>query len=215
MLLKDLPEKERPRERLLAYGTANLSDQELLTILIGSGTQNENARDVAGRVLQQFSLEELSIASPQELVTIAGIGNAKACRLLAAFELHHRLQYERAPQHITEPAHAATYCTALIGHLGQEHVLIVFLDARNHVKGHHLLTKGLTDSSLIHQREVFKEAVRMNAHSIIVAHNHPSGDPEPSAEDRQVTTVLRDAGELLGIPLLDHIIVTRKDWRRV
>lgn len=214
MRIKDLLVRERPRERLYTVGAASLSEAELLAILLRNGSRKENALVLAQRLLAEHSLEGLSRASVQELCGIDGIGLAKASQVIAAFELVRRLP-RREIVKITSAADAAAYCQPLIGHLEQEHFLVVWLDVRNQVLGHEIITKGLVDSSLVHPREVFRGALKANASSVLVAHNHPSGDVSPSPEDEEVTRVLRESGKLLGVQVLDHLVVVKDKYSKV
>ena len=213
MRIRDLATTERPRERLRRYGTSGLSDAELLAILLGNGTKEENALEVAGR-MRSGGLSRISRMTLDEICSVRGVGFAKACRLLAAFELHRRLETERRPERIKSGRDALRYCQPLIGHLEQEHFLVIWLDTRHQVLGHEIVTRGLAGMSIAHPREVFRGAIRANASSVIVAHNHPSGDPSPSEEDAATTAALVAAGEVVGIPVLDHVVVTRKETGR-
>lgn len=215
MRIKDLVVRERPRERLHAYGVAALSDAELLALIVRHGHGAENAVELSAKLLSRFGLEGLSHASVAELGSVPGIGCAKASQLVALFEILRRLPRERVLVKIASAAEAAAYCQPLIGHLEQEHFLVVWLDVRNQVLGHEVITKGLVDSSLVHPREVFRGALKANASSVIVAHNHPSGDVRPSPEDVRVTEVLSESGAVLGVKLLDHLVVTREEYMRI
>jgi DNA repair protein RadC len=175
MRLKEMVVRERPRERLRAVGAAALSEAELLALLLRTGNKGENVLGQASRLLSQYGLDGLSRASVAALRTSEGLGVAKASQIVAAFELARRLSHRPLPK-ICSAAEAALYCMPLIGHLEQEHFLVVWLDVRNQVLGHEVITKGLVDSSLVHPREVFRGALKANASSVIVAHNHPSGD---------------------------------------
>lgn len=215
MRIRDLAVEERPRERLLAGGVAMLSCGELLAILLGHGTRGENAIQLAGRLISVHGLQRLSQLSAVELSSIRGIGDAKAARLLAAFELHRRIVADNAPARILGVDDAIEYCTPIIGHLMQEHFLVVFLNSKNAILGHEIVTKGLVGESLVHPREVYRGAIQRGASAIIVAHNHPSGSLEASEHDREVTRVLAEAGVLIGIPLLDHLIVAQAGGRAI
>ena len=215
MKLHDLVVRERPRERLLQHGVHVLSDAELLALILCSGTKNENAVELGARLLKKYDLHKISTATLKELCSLKGIGIAKACQLLAAFELQRRVPQEKERKKISDGDDAYAYCKPLLAHLEQEHFLVVFLDTKNNVLGHEFITKGLVNSSLVHPREVFRYAIRNNANAVIVAHNHPSGDCTPSDEDTTVTRVLTEAGELIGISVLDHIIVSRQGYERV
>ncbi len=198
---------ERPRERLVAHGAAALADCELLAILLGTGSRGESATGLGARLAQAYGIRGLSRCDPRELRKVPGIGTAKACQVVAAFELARRAARERVPARIRSAKDAIRYCAPLLAHLEQEHFLVLSLDAKRGVRGHDLITRGLADSASVHPREVFRAAIRSNASAIIVAHNHPSGDPTPSAEDRETTRALAQAGDVLGIPLLDHLVI--------
>jgi len=215
MRIKELVVRERPRERLVAYGAAALSDAELLALVVRHGHRNENAVELSSRLLSLYGLEGLGRASVQELSALQGIGRAKASQVVALFELLRRVPREKATVKISSAAEAFAYCAPLIGHLEQEHFLVVWLDVRHQVLGHELVTKGLVDSSLVHPREVFRGALKANASAVIVAHNHPSGDVRASPEDERVTRVLRKSGEVLGVKVLDHLVISHERYERV
>lgn len=210
MRLKDLQVRDRPRERLLEKGASALSDAELLAIILRTGSRNEHVVAQASRILAQYGLLGLSRAPVTELLTTTGLGVAKASQIVAAFELGRRTHIEEQPSIITCRKDAINYCQPLIGHLEQENFLVVWLGVKKQVIGHDIITKGLVDSSLVHAREVFRGALKANASSIIIAHNHPSGDLSPSDEDVDVTSRLTKAGELLGVTVIDHIIVGKQ-----
>ncbi|PIN70842.1 hypothetical protein COV94_01020, partial [Candidatus Woesearchaeota archaeon CG11_big_fil_rev_8_21_14_0_20_57_5] len=172
----------------------------------------QNAITLASRLLADFGLEGLHQADIDELRKVPGIGMAKASQLIAVFELTRRAQKPDNPS-IQDAADVFTYCKPIIGHLRQEHLLALFLDVRNKVLGHEMIAKGTLDSCLAHPREIFRPAIQKSAKSVIIAHNHPSGDPTPSEEDQQLTRAIAKAGELIGIPLLDHIIIG-ETWER-
>lgn len=212
MRICELQEQDRPRERLARDGPAALSDAELLAILLGSGSRDESAIGLGSRLAAAFTIAQLAQALPEELCTLKGLGPVKAGRLIAAFELHRRLRVQAAPTHILSSDDGYAYALPLIGRREQEHVLAVFLDVRHRVLGHEIVTKGLADSALIHAREVFRGAVRRNAHAVLIAHNHPSGDRTPSVDDRAATLALAQAGKILGIALLDHLVITEDGY---
>lgn len=209
--LKNVPLYERPRERLLSAGAASLSDTELLAILLRTGTEEETAHQLAQRLLATFQdLRGLSNASIEELTALRGIGPVKAAELHAAFELGRRLYVTAGRQKrvsIRLPRDVADLMLPELSGLTQEHFVCLFLNTKNHVIGKKTIFVGSLDASIVHPREVFKEAIKRSSASVICLHNHPSGDPTPSREDIQITRVLREAGELVGITLLDHLIV--------
>ncbi len=209
--LASVSEAERPRERLWSLGPAALTTAELLAILIGTGTEGRGVLDVAGRLLERGdgSLRRLVQRPRAELLRAEGIGPAKAARLLAAFELGSRLAREdRPPVHrVREPEDVVRLFGGRLRDLQVEEFHLLALDSQSQVLREVLVTRGLLNSSLVHPREVFRAAIAEAAAGIIVVHNHPSGDPTPSAEDRAVTQQLAAAGRLLDLPLYDHVII--------
>jgi len=208
--ITDLAVSERPRERLAQQGPQALSIAELLAILLGVGVPGENAVQVGQRLLQDFGgLAGLQRASYSQVCDQHGIGPAKAAQIKAAIELGRRLgmmELENKPA-IHSPADAADLVRYEMSALEQEHLRALLLDTRNCVIGVEEIYRGSLNSSHIRVGEVFKEAIRRNAAAIIVVHNHPSGDPAPSPEDVAVTKALMEAGHLLDIQLLDHLII--------
>ncbi|MBE7552072.1 MAG: DNA repair protein RadC [Anaerolineales bacterium] len=208
--IHDFPLGERPRERLQYYGPTALSNAELLAILLRVGTPGENVIALSTRLLTQFGgLGGLARASFGELATIRGLGTAKTAQLKAAIELGRRLLVtspDARPQ-ITSPLDAANLLMLEMGSLEQEHLRTLLLDTKNRVLASPTVYVGNVNASIIRVSEVFREAVRENATAIIVAHNHPSGDPTPSPEDVQVTRSIVEAGSLLGIDVLDHLVI--------
>lgn len=208
--LKDVPKEERPRERLLQLGATHLSNKELLAILIGSGTREASVMDLSQRLLMHFEgMKLLNDATIEELTAIKGIGPAKGVVILAAIELGKRMNQYRPmePYTIKSPEDGANYVMEEMRQLPQEHFVVLFLDTKNQVIHQQTIFIGTLNSSVVHPREIFREAVRRSAASIICIHNHPSGDPTPSHEDIQVTRRLVEASKIMGIDLLDHIII--------
>ncbi len=214
--ITDWPEDERPRERLQKYGADAVSSAELLGILLGQGTARFNAVELARLLLNRFkSLEALSMASATELQEIPGIGPAKAVTLLAAFQLYRNLQQEKAENEIISfrnPAEVAKIYQPLLGNSKQERFLVVLVNTAMQRIMDFEVSRGTLDSSVVHPREVFREAVKQAAKGIIVLHNHPSGQAFPSEADLQVTKKLTESGKILGIELFDHIIITATDF---
>jgi DNA repair protein RadC len=206
-----IPQTDRPRERLWALGAAALTTAELLAILLGTGCGGASVLEVAGRLLDvgDGSLRRLARRPGAELLRAQGIGPTKAARLLAAFELGSRLSREERPpvQRIREPDDVARLFQDRLRDLQVEEFHLIALDSQSQVLREVLVTRGLLNSSLVHPREVFRAAIAEAAAGIIVVHNHPSGDPTPSAEDRAVTQQLAAAGRLLDLPLYDHVII--------
>jgi DNA repair protein RadC len=212
--IKDLPAEERPRERLLRLGPSQLGNQELLAILLRTGTVKENAVALAQRLLAAFqSLDGLAHASPAELCAQPGLGEAKAAQLLAALELGRRMAQAGGADkaQVRTPADVAGLL-ADMGYLEQEHLRVVLLNARNQVVSVREVYKGAADRATIRVAEIFREAVRYNAVSLVVAHNHPSGDPSPSPDDVRVTEEIVEAGKLLSVDVLDHVVIGRGRW---
>lgn len=210
LTIHDFPVGERPRERLQYYGAKALSNAELLAILLRVGAPGENVVTLSTRLLKDFGgLAGLDKASFADLQQIRGIDTAKIAQLKAAMELGRRLLIsspEARPQ-ITCPNDAANLLMLEMGCLEQEHLRTILLDTKNRVLDSPTIYIGNVNSSIIRVSEVFREAIRANATALIVAHNHPSGDPTPSPEDVQVTRTLTEAGTLLGIEVLDHLII--------
>jgi DNA repair protein RadC len=210
--IKDLHQEERPRERLSQLGPEALSTAELLGILIGSGYKGINAVQLGQRILHTVSgVDGLLKGRIEEIERIKGIGRVKAIQIKAAIELGRRLaRYKPAdrPQ-IQSPEDAAELILYEMGLLEQEHLRTILLDTRNHLIKLDEVYRGTLNSSHIRVGEVFREAVRVGAACLIVVHNHPSGDPTPSPEDVAVTKVLIEAGRLLDIEVLDHLIIGR------
>lgn len=214
-MIRDVPREERPRERLLKYGAKHLSNQELIAILLVSGTKDESVMSLAHRVLMHFEgIKLLSEATIEELTAIKGIGPAKGVMILAAIELGKRLNTFK-PMELTtirSPKDGADYVMEEMRTLNQEHFVVLFLNTKNEVIHQETIFIGSLNSSIVHPREVFREAVKRSAASIICFHNHPSGDPTPSQEDIHVTRRLADSGKMMGIELLDHIIIGNRKY---
>jgi DNA repair protein RadC len=211
------PEQDRPRERLLAVGADNLKISELLAILIRSGRPGESAVTAGEKLAKEFDgrLEELAAAGRSELKSISSaIEKTAYCQILAGIELGRRivaLSDQHTPTKIGGPADAMTFCQRHFARLAsdgkQEEFHIVTLGTKNQVIATHQITVGTLDASLVHPREVFRAAIKDAASSVILVHNHPSGDPTPSSEDLKVTDRLTDVGKTIGIEVLDHIVI--------
>lgn len=216
--IKDWPEDERPRERLLLLGESALSDTQLLAIVLRTGdyASKVTAVDLARLLLRYFNddLEGLSLATVAELCQVPGIGRAKACEIKAAFEIGRRLQARKggALRQFRSSKDVAGYYMPLLRDKKREQFQVVLLDRKNRVMRDVMISQGSLTASVVHPREVFNPAIRDSAAAVIFVHNHPSGDPHPSQEDRVLTTRLADAGRLLGIQVLDHIIVGRDTY---
>lgn len=208
--IADLQESDRPRERLEALGAQALTNAELIAILLRVGVRGENAVEVGQRLLKRFGgLQGLHRAPFKELMNQYGVGEAKASQIKAAIELGRRLTVE-APEEkptIHSPADAAALVQYEMSALEQEHLRVILLDRRNRVLEIVEVYKGSVNSAQVRVGELFKEAIRINASSLIVAHNHPSGDPTPSPDDVAVTRAIVQAGKLLDIDVLDHLVI--------
>jgi DNA repair protein RadC len=209
-MIRDLPQGERPRERLKAYGAKHLSNTELIAILLRTGMQGENVLAVSSRLLAHFDgLAGLGRTTFAELCAQRGLSEAKACQLLAALELGRRF-VSLAPAErmvINSPEDVANLMMAEMAVLDQEHLRVLLLNTRNEVLSIQEIYIGNVNSSVVRPAEVLRPAVRDNAPSVIVVHNHPSGDPTPSPEDVSITKELLAAGKLLGVELLDHLVI--------
>jgi DNA repair protein RadC len=205
-------EPERPRERVRAVGARNMTVAELLTLVVGSGSRGGSAAYVADAVIQRFgALALLAAADAAAIERVPGVGVATACRLAAALELGRRTACDTGPSDapIRGPSDVFRLMGPRLRDIRQEEFHTLLLNTRHQVFREVLVTRGILDASLIHPREVFRVAVGEGAAGIILVHNHPSGDPAPSAEDRAVTRQLGEAGRALGIPVLDHVIIGR------
>ncbi|MEK4426400.1 RadC family protein [Solibacillus sp. FSL K6-1523] len=208
--IRDVHEADRPRERLIRQGAKSLSNQELIAILLGTGTKNESVLAVANRVLLNFEkLHNLKHATLEEMKDIKGIGEAKAVLLLAAIELGRRLASKDLEERYTirSPEDAASFLMQDMTSLQQEHFVVLFLNVKNQVLHKQTIFVGSLNASIVHPREIFREAVKRSAAAIICSHNHPSGVPTPSPEDIDVTNRLYEAGQIIGVDLLDHVII--------
>ncbi|MEI2462669.1 RadC family protein [Niallia taxi] len=210
ILIKDFPKEERPRERFMQMGAESLTNQELIAILIQTGSKDESALAVASRLLHHFNgLRTLKDATLDELKAIKGIGTAKGLQLLAALELGGRVTKLAFKDRYTirSPEDAAKYLMDEMRFLSQEHFICLYLNTKNIVMHKQTIFIGSLNASIVHPREVYKEAIKRSAASVICLHNHPSGDPSPSREDVEVTKRLAESGKIIGIDLLDHIII--------
>jgi len=210
LMIRDVPREERPRERLMKEGAGRLSNLELLSIMLRTGLRNESVMQLAQRVLTQFSgIRGLRAATIEELMAVKGIGRIKAIEILAAIEVGKRLMKEVDEENcvIRSPQDGADYVMDDMRFLSQEHFVTLFLNTKNQVIHRQTIFIGSLNASIVHPREIFKEAIKRSAASIICFHNHPSGDPTPSREDIDVTARLVECGLLLGIDVLDHIVI--------
>lgn len=208
--IKDWPADDRPREKLLKHGPAVLSDAELIALLIGSGTDGVTALDLAKKLLvEQGSLASLGSSGIPHIIRLKGIGPACAARLMSAFEVGRRIEMGREAEKIKmqSPLDIVKKYAPEFRGMKQEVFKVILLDNGNHIIRDVLVTKGILNASLVHPREIFKAAVDHTAAGIVLIHNHPSGETIPSQEDRNVTSQMVDAGKLLGIPVVDHLIL--------
>ncbi|MGI8541827.1 MAG: RadC family protein [Rubrobacteraceae bacterium] len=208
--IKEMPPELRPRERLLEVGPEALSNSELLGILFGIGTREKTAVELASEVISEngdlFGLHNVSV---HELVRVHGVGEAKACIILAAVEFGKRLGRVRnvGKPVISSPADVDGLLRGRIANQDRENFVAVLLNTKNEVIESPTISVGTLSSSLVHPREVFKPAIRASAASVVLSHNHPSGKVEPSREDKEVTKRLVEAAEIIGIEVLDHVII--------
>lgn len=208
--IKDLPEDIRPRERLLKEGAEVLSDIEILAILLRTGSREATALDLASLIMLRFkSLRQLLGATIEELGEIKGVGPAKACQIKAALELARRTaKYSDQPRPVIKsPDDAAALVMEEMRHFDREHFRAILLNTKNQVIGTDKVSVGTLNSSVVHPRELFRNAIKRGAASVILLHNHPSGDPTPSREDKDITQRVIEVGNIIGIEVLDHIII--------
>lgn len=212
--INDLPKEERPRERLVNFGEKTLSAQELLQIILGRGISGESVVVTAQKLLSKFgNLQKLAEANVEELSTIKGIGLAKATQIKATFEIGRRVATQILPyknKELSDPAKVYKLIKNKLTNFHKEHFYMIALNSRNHSITE--VSVGNLDSGIIHPREVFEDAIKNKAASVIFVHNHPSGDPEPSEDDLETTKKLTEAGKILGIEVADHIIVTKDNY---
>ena len=215
MTIKSLPEEERPRERLQQLGAEALSSSELLAIILGSGTRGYSVLELSNDLIAQFGgLRNLAEASIEELKQVKGLGQAKAIKLKAVLTFGKRTYNpSHQPRYkVQTPEHAYHYLKDSLQHEPKEVLMSLLLDVKRYVIAKKIVSVGTLTQTLVHPREVFFDAVRQKAASLVLAHNHPSGDPTPSNEDIQMTINLIKAGELMGIPLQDHLIIGSKSF---
>lgn len=208
--IKEMPEDMRPRERMLKLGPEALTTVELLAILLRTGTKSVSALDLATHLLARAEgILGLTECSVEELCCVKGIGPAKVAQLKAAVELGRRLSSEMpGPKHtIKSPSDVHNLLKERMRYYDREHFKVIFLNTKHQVMGVETVSVGSLDASLVHPRELFKNSIKRSAAALILAHNHPSGDPSPSSEDITITRRLVEAGKIIGIQILDHIII--------
>ena len=214
--IKDMPNNERPKEKLLTYGAEVLSNSELLAIILRTGTVGENVLELSNRLLSELEgLDGILSATFDDITSIKGIKDAKASQILALSELFKRfrtLKAMRKDVKITSPKDIADLLMGEMNDLNQEVLKVILLNTKNIVIGTRDVFKGSLNTSIVHPREIFKQAINKNSASIIICHNHPSGDPTPSQEDINITLRIKECGNIIGIKLLDHIIIGKNKF---
>ncbi|MBI2045337.1 DNA repair protein RadC [Candidatus Pacearchaeota archaeon] len=213
MKIKDLPDSSKPRERFLKHGPEVLSDAELFAIILRTGMVGENVIEMSNRLISKFGLVNLFDCSLKELREIKGIGQNKAMQILAITELGKRYNNSKKPvKKITCAKDVFDYFYERLKNEKQENFYVLILSTQNNIIKEELISKGVLDSAIIHPREVFKPAIKNSASKIILVHNHPSGNPNPSQEDLEITKKLIESGKLIDIKVLDHIIIGNGSW---
>lgn len=207
--LQDIPKEDRPQEKLYKYGPEKLTDEELLALILRNGTPEENVLFLSKRILANFkTIGGILNASSDELMKIKGVKEAKAAQILSLCELCRRINcFNRSEVKISSPKDCADIVMDEMKNLKQEQLKVIMLNKKNIVIGERVAFVGSLDTSIVHPREIFKPAISNSASSIIICHNHPSGIPEPSKEDINVTLRLKECGRIIGIELLDHLII--------
>lgn len=207
-ILADLPPRERPRERLLCSGPEALSDRELLALVLRHGRQGENALSLAASLLAEYgNLDALACARPEELATRSGVGVAKAAALVAAFQLGRRLGLDDMPLVLRSPNDVAEVARRELDGLRRERVLVLVCDAANRLRRTVIVSEGSIDRSLVPVREILNAVLRHDGRAFAIAHNHPSGNPEPSEADHRATAEVKDAAKVVGLRFLGHVVV--------
>lgn len=207
--IAEIPDIDKPREKLIRRGVSSLSDTELLAVLVSKGFKGKDVLEVASEIEDKFK-GNLDTIGFEDLTQIEGIGAAKACQILASFELARRY-FGKKDVKITFPADVLPFVRDIVDKK-QEHFVCITLNGANEVIGNRVVTVGLLNANQVHPREVFSDAIADRAASVILVHNHPSGKTEPSTEDIEITKRLEEAGELLGITVQDHLIVSTKGY---
>ncbi len=209
--IHDLPIILRPREKLIRYGPEKLSDAELFAIILRTGRKGENVLKLSEKVLKKFNKEKITNIKYTDIINFQGLGNVKACEIIATIEIGKRIFENKkvniylSPQEIYQELREYSFAK-------KEHFIVLFLDSRNQEIKREIVSIGTLTASLVHPREVFEVAIKNNAASIILVHNHPSGNSSPSEADIDITKRLVKAGEILGIDVLDHLIIVKDIW---
>lgn len=210
MKIKDLPKVERPREKLISKGAQNLKDEELLAILLRTGREGKNVLELAKQILEKYPKKRLLRLNYQDLTKIKGINSAKATTILSAIELVKRsLEIGEETLPIIHSTKDVIAQAVYMRDKSREHLMAIFLNARNEMVFKKPMFIGTLNANLVHPREIFNEALKQNAASVILVHNHPSGDAEPSEADLEITKRIIEAGKIMGIDVLDHVIITK------
>lgn len=212
--IKNMPAEMRPREKMQSRGEACLSETELLAIILGKGTKNVSALDLANQLLVFFNgLRNIREASLEDMISVKGIGMAKAISIKAAIELGRRTALDvKIKDFINSPADVSRLMMEEMRYYDREHFSGLYLDRKGGLLVKEEISVGSLSSTVVHPREVFKTAVKISAASIIVVHNHPSGDPTPSKEDIEITRRLAEAGKIMGIDVIDHLIIGQENY---
>lgn len=209
--IKEIPLNDRPREKMAANGAAVLTDAELIAILLRTGTAEKSAIDIASEMTADGGLYKrlAGITRLNELTNIKGLGQAKAATVLAALEIGRRIASAKPLEkiHLSCPQDVADFLMPRLRYAAKEQFVVILLNGKNKVIGTEVVSEGSLSSSIVHPREVYAPAMLHHAAAIMVAHNHPSGDPKPSFEDEEVTRMLSRSGKVLGIPMIDHVII--------
>ena len=209
--IKEIPLNDRPREKMAANGAAVLTDAELIAILLRTGTAEKSAIDIASEMTADGGLYKrlAGITRLNELTNIKGLGQAKAATVLAALEIGRRIASAKPIEkiHLSCPQDVADFLMPRLRYAAKEQFVVILLNSKNKVIGTEVVSEGSLSSSVVHPREVYAPAMLHHAAAIMVAHNHPSGDPKPSFEDEEVTRMLSRSGKVLGIPMIDHVII--------
>ena len=212
LAMRDIEESERPRERLFLLGPGALSDADLVAVLFGTGSAGDGVVETAARVAESIDLRRVHHVPTEELLAVRGLGPARAAQLLAAAELGRRLWPDRESSPLVRGPENIFELSRDIRAANREHFVGFYLNSRNQVLRREVISIGSLNASIVHPREVFLPAIAVSAAGLILAHNHPSGDPTPSEEDRAITRRIQEAGRLLGIELLDHVVVARDSY---
>jgi DNA repair protein RadC len=213
MRIKDISAENRPRERFISHGPEALSNAELLAIILQKGTREENVIDMSNRLLSKFGIDKLADLSLKEMQEIKGIGPAKAIQLKAITEYSKRIQLKsNAIKSINCAKDVFNYASPKLSRLKQENFMIILLDSKNNIINEQIMFVGTLNALIVHPREIFKFAIKDSANSIVLVHNHPSGDCKPSSKDIKIAEKLEKVGEIIDINVLDNVIIGNNTW---